>query len=206
MSQPQYIWRSLTPEQRTRLLLERLQNHRPWHSPPHWHNPGRRQFHITAACFEHAPYIGHTPARMDAFSQSLLDACAPHVDWIFAWCVLPNHYHLLVQTPDVLALLAALGQHHGRTSYAWNGQENTRGRQVFYRTVERAMRSERHYYATLNYVHHNPVHHGYVKRWDEWPWSSAAEFLKHIGRQETQRLWRTFPILDYGQGWDHPDL
>ena len=36
----------------------------------------------------------------------------------------------------------------------------TCGRKVFFRAVERAMRSDRRFWATLNYVHHNPVHHG----------------------------------------------
>jgi putative transposase len=201
-----YLWRSLTPEQRLNAFHERLTRALPWHSPPHRPNFATNQFHITAACFEHAPHIGHSPERMDDFSQSLISTCTPHVKWLFAWCVLPNHYHLLLETPDVLALLAALGQHHGRTSYLWNGQENTRGRQVFYRAVEREMRSDRHYYATLNYVHHNPVHHRYVSRWDQWPWSSAAEFLKSAGRIETERLWRSYPLKDYGTGWDDPEL
>jgi putative transposase len=43
------------------------------------------------------------------------------------------------------------------------------------------MKSERHFWVTLNYVHHNPVHHGYVKRWLDWPWSSARQYLAETG-------------------------
>jgi REP element-mobilizing transposase RayT len=88
----------------------------------------------------------------------------------FAWCVLPNHYHALVEAPDIKRLLHELGLLHGRTSHAWNGEEQTCGRKVFFRVVERAMRSDRHYWATLNYIHHNPVRHGYAECWTDWPW------------------------------------
>ena len=67
---------------------------------------------------------------------------------------------------------------------------------------ERKMRSERHYFATLNYILHNPVHHGDVQLWEEWPWSNAAEYLHTIGRETAIQIWKEFPILDYGAGWD----
>ena len=118
--------------------------------------------------------------------------------------MLPNHYHALVQAPDVLTLLARLGRLHGRTAHAWNGEEGTRGRNVFFRSVERVMRCDAHMFATLIYVHHNPVHHGYVKRWTDWPWSSAPQFLEQSGTAEAARIWRTYPVRGYGRGWDDP--
>ena len=206
MSHPEYRWRQLTPKQRAELLAWRQAREYPWHSPPHRADDDHLCFHITAACFEHRPCIGHTLARLDAFLQSLLALFAAHAAETFAWCVLPNHYHVLVQTPDIRVLLYDLGRFHGRTSYIWNSEENARGRQVFFRAVERAMRSDRHFWATLNYVHHNPVHHGYVERWTDWPWSSATEFLAHTEPEEAKRLWREYPLDDYGKGWDDPSL
>ena len=81
-----------------------------------------------------------------------------------------------------------------------------RGRKVFFRAAERAMRSDRHVWATLNYIHNNPVRHGYVDRWLEWPWSSAREYLSQVGRDEAARIWQSFPIRDFGEGWDDPEL
>jgi putative transposase len=206
MSPSEYRWRQLTAQQRAELLAWRQTREYPWHSPPHRADTGRLRFHITAACFEHRPYIGHTPARMDAFSRDLLTLFAAHGSQTWAWCVLPNHYHVLIETMDILGLLHHLGRFHGRTSHTWNGEDQARGRQVFFRAVERAMRSDRHFWATLNYVHHNPVHHGYVQRWLEWPWSSATEFLAQTDPDEAKRLWREYPLDDYGQGWDDPAL
>ena len=206
MSTPRYIWRQLTPKQREEVLAWRKDNARPWHSPPHRPNYGHLHFLISAACYEHAHHIGHSPQRMDGFSAALLELFQEHTTRTVAWCVLPNHYHALVETPNILKLLRELGRFHGRTSHAWNGEENTRGRQVFHRAVERFMRSERHFFATVNYVHNNPVHHGYVRLWSEWPWSSAAEYLEQMGRAEAERVWKEFPIRDYGKKWDDADV
>ncbi len=139
---------------------------------------------------------------MDDFAVELLSIFDANNCDVFAWCVLPNHYHALIEVPDVLAVLRDIGQFHGRSSYAWNGEEKVRGRKVFFRAVERAMRSERHYWATLNYVHHNPVHHGYTKRWTDWPWSGAVEYLAQTDPKEAKRIWRDYPIRNYGKGWD----
>lgn len=202
MPRPTYLWRQLSDDQRTELLAWRKDCKYPWHSPPHQPNFGHRRFLVSAACYEHNHYIGHTPHRMDAFSGALLETATTDGTEIYAWCVLPNHYHLLVNAPDILRLLHNLGRLHGRTSHQWNGEDNTRGRKVFFRAVERSMRSDRHFWATLNYVHHNPVHHGCVKMWTDWPWSSARQYLTHTDRVEAERIWREYPIRDYGKGWD----
>jgi len=68
------------------------------------------------------------------------------------------------------------------------------------------MRSDRHYWATLNYVHHNPVRHAYVERWTDWPWSSAAEYLAQAGASEAKRTWREYPLHEYGKNWDDPEM
>ncbi|MCW5559957.1 MAG: hypothetical protein KIT22_19230 [Verrucomicrobiae bacterium] len=160
---------------------------------------------VSAACYRHADYIGHSPQRMEEFSATLLRVFQEHATHPVAWCVLPNYYHALVEAPNILKLLHELGRFHGRTSHGWNGEESCRGRQVFHRAVERFMRSERHFLATVNYVHNNPVHHGYVRLWTEWPWSSAVEYLEQMGRAEAERIWREYPIRDYGKTWDDAD-
>ena len=64
------------------------------------------------------------------------------------------------------------------------------------------MRNSAHQWATINYVHHNPVKHGYVEKWHEWPWSSAMDFLASMNREEARQIWKAFPIERYGKGWD----
>jgi len=107
-----------------------------------------------------------------------------------------------LRSSRIAALREEIGHYNGRSSFNWNGEDNQRGRKVWYNCFEKPMKSERHFWATLNYVHHNPVHHGYVKRWQDWPWSSARQYLETVGSEEAKRIWLTYPILDYGKKWD----
>ena len=54
----------------------------------------------------------------------------------------------------------------------------------------------------IYYIHNNPVRHGYVKKWQEWPFSSAPEYLAAVGREQATAWWQEYPLLDYGAGWD----
>jgi putative transposase len=95
-----------------------------------------------------------------------------------------------------------LGKVHGTTSFRWNGEENQRGRKIWHSVSDRGMRNADHFWSTVNYIHHNPVKHGYVDQWTEWPFSSAGDFLDEIGRDQAVQLWKQYPLLDYGKGWD----
>jgi putative transposase len=64
------------------------------------------------------------------------------------------------------------------------------------------MRSESHYYTTLNYIHDNPVKHGYVTKWTDWPCSSVHWYLETKGREWLADCWRNYPVLNYGDKWD----
>jgi len=200
-----YEWRKMTPEERTEALERRQARRHPWHKPPH-EGIGEHSYHLSAACYEHRPVIGASPRRIEEFEADLLETIQPYQIEIYAWSILPNHYHLLVRTDRMKALIAAIGKLHGRKSYAWNQEENCRGRQVWSGCIERRIRSGRHFWATLNYVHNNPVRHGYVRKWVDWPYSSAGIYLDKLGRKEAERIWKEYPLLDYGKGWDDPDL
>ena len=196
-----YRWRKLSAEDREALLAWRRRLERPWHSPPHF-TEGPADFHLTAACYEHAPIVGHSPERMGDFCEALLSTLTGSRATVHAWCVLPNHYHLLLRVSELRQVLQDLGRLHGRTSFKWNGEEALRGRAVWTAPADRVMRSEAHFRATVNYIHHNPVKHSWVERWQDWPFSSASSWLAHVGREEALRLWKAYPILDYGSGWD----
>ncbi|MFN2510263.1 MAG: transposase [Pyrinomonadaceae bacterium] len=176
-----YNWRKLTNVQKQEALALRQSRHLPWHSPPHLDFDGARQYLISSTCYEHRAVIGTTAERMTECETSVIQICEEFCSQIYAWCILPNHYHALIKTERIAELRRGLGQFHGRSSFKWNGEDDRRGRKVWHNCFERAMKSERHFLATLNYVHHNAVHHGYVEHWQDWPWSSAREFLEQVG-------------------------
>ena len=197
-----YNWRRMTDEERQQALSIRRARKFPWHSPPHLDFEGVHQYLISSSCYEHAYVIGQSMERLTECEEELLEVCHNFCLSVYAWCILPNHHHTVVKTDRIKELRRALGRFHGRSSFKWNEEDGSRGRKVWHNCFERPIKSERHFWATLNYVHHNPVHHGYVDRWQDWPWSSASDFLSTMGRSRALNLWLRYPILDYGKKWD----
>lgn len=195
-----YEYGKLTQEQRNALVEERKLRGYPFHQPPH---PVREQTYylLTAACYEHQHHMTAAAHR-----QQILDLLFEQVVLygieVYAWVALTNHYHLLVHVPVFDALKIVFQRVHGRTAFEWNQEEYIRGRKVWYRYSDRAIRSERHYNTTLNYIHFNPVKHGLVDSPYDWAWSSVHWYLADRGREWLHDLWRDYPIKDYGKGWD----
>lgn len=195
-----YEYRGLTPEQRAELVKERLVQGYPPHSPPH-HVHGQQSYLLTATCYEHSTHM-HTGSRRRQVLDGLFEALITAGMEIRAWVVLPNHYHLVVHGAKMREVGQALRLVHGPTARQWNEQDDTPGRQVWYRFVDRAIRSERHYYTTLNYIHYNPVKHGWVGSPYSWTESSVHWYLHAYGREWLRDLWVCYPIRSYGERWD----
>ncbi|WDE99129.1 hypothetical protein PQO03_14935 [Lentisphaera profundi] len=196
-----YDWRNLSEVDKDRTLEWRKFRAYPKHNTPHLEGVSKL-YHISAACFEHKNIIGLNPVRMNEFCKKLVAFCEAHDLGLHAWCVLPNHYHLLLRIEDLKEFSILHGRFHGSLSHQWNSEDGTRGRKCFFNHSDRAIRSERHFWVTMNYVHNNPVHHTYVKKWQEWPYSSAIDFIASVGIEQARTIWREFPVRDYGKKWD----
>ena len=196
-----YEWRRMTEAEKEMVRKARREKRYPWHSPPHQIGD-MLYYHVTAACYEHKHYIGYSADRLASFSEILVRTFTQAQADIYAWCVLPNHYHVLVKVDDFAQLIKETGRMHGRTAFYWNREEKRRGRKVWCNCYDRYIRGERHFWATMNYIHHNPVHHNYVAKWQDWPFSSAIEFMEAFDMAQISRIWNTYPILNYGKGWD----
>ena len=192
----------MTEEKRLEVLKLRQQCRVPLHSPPHYGANGWNRYHLSAANYGHVPIIGETPERMAAFSIALCDVLSADGCSLLAWCVLPNHWHALVGTEDLKAVLTGVSRLHGKNSFEWNGEDNARGRQCWHCCTDRRIRSEAHFCAARNYVYHNPIKHGYVDKWDAWLFSSACDFLDEVEREQAAQMWKEYPVLDMGKEWD----
>ena len=195
-----YEYRRLTPKEQQELVRQRLARGYPAHEPPH-PIQDRDYYLLTAVCYEHAPHM-QTPQRRQDVLDRLFTAMTNVGVEIRAWVVLPNHYHLLTFVPDFKLLGACFKEVHGPTAVTWNREDGRSGRKVWYRFTDRAMRSEAHYYTTLNYIHYNPVKHKWAASPYEWSESSVHWYLEHHGRDWLRDVWRTHPVRDYGQEWD----
>jgi REP element-mobilizing transposase RayT len=94
---------------------------------------------------------------------------------LHAWCVMPNHVHVII---ELLGNYSVGEIVHSWKSYTAKRLEvpNTGGRahsvwQPDY--FDRFIRNERHFAATVGYIHRNPVLAGLVANAEDWIWSSA---------------------------------
>jgi len=197
-----YEYRRMTTEERARVLAGRKVLRRPWHAPPHFEQSDG-VYLISAACYEHRSIMA-METRRTAWEAMLLDRLVSEaiddID-VCAWVVLPNHYHLLIEG-DLRSFARRIGRLHNGTATQWNREDRTPGRKVWHRFSDRAIRSERHYYASLNYLHANPVKHRHATCIDEWPWSSFGLYLETVGGERLAQWWKQYPVDDYGKGWD----
>jgi putative transposase len=190
----------MTAAQRLEALHHRQQHRRPWHAPPHSPD-GTNTYLITAACHRHQPFLDN-PDRRTEWEARLLAGFQDHARFeLRGWVVGPNHYHLLASV-DLEKFGTWLGREHNRSSTVWNRRDKAPGRKVWFRFADRRIRGERHYWAALNYIHGNPVKHGWVDRADKWPWSSLVDYLEQFGRTRMRNVWQEYPVGTMGEQWD----
>jgi len=59
------------------------------------------------------------------------------------------------------------------------------------------VRDERDYWTRFNYIHYNPVKHGYVQSPEKWEYSSYRNIVARKGQEWVDDVWGTYPILEY---------
>lgn len=97
---------------------------------------------------------------------------------VSAWVILDNHYHFMAFIRESRSLAPFMNQLHGRTSFILNKLDMSKGRKVWYNFWDRIIHGKAEYWATFNYIHFNPVKHGYVKEPQSWQYSSYRDYLK----------------------------
>jgi len=91
---------------------------------------------------------------------------------ILAYCLMPNHVHLIVVPQHANSLARALGRTHSEYALAWNRAAGRSGHVWQNRFFSCAM-DESHAIRAVRYVERNPVRAGLASTPWEWPWSSA---------------------------------
>lgn len=102
--------------------------------------------------------------------------CATARTAVWAWCLMPNHVHLILVPSAEDGLRAALGETHRRYTRLINEREGWRGHLWQSRFASFPM-DERHLLACARYVELNPVRAGLVRAAADWRWSSARAHL-----------------------------
>ena len=99
-----------------------------------------------------------------------------HVD-IWAYCLMPNHIHLIAIPKTKDGLNFAIGEAHRRYTRRINFREGWRGH-LWQGRFSSFIMDERYLLACTRYIELNPVRTGLVKKPEEWLWSSAEPHMK----------------------------
>src|SRR5215472_15097990 len=137
-----YNYRTMSPLERRRVVEARRAKRQPWHAPPHWTLEGSDIFLVSSSCYEHVPIIGKSPERMTECEEGLLAVWQASPNQVYAWCILPNHYHALVKSQSIKQLCEQIGKFHGRSSFKWNARTiQEAGRSGIAASIERFVTS-----------------------------------------------------------------
>ena len=112
--------------------------------------------------------------------RDTLVSVAAELGWeLQAWAVMANHYHFIAISPErANTLRQMISKLHTVSARELNRIDDAPGRRVWFQYWDSHITYERSYLARLNYVHHNPVHHGVVATGAEYPWCSVAWFVR----------------------------
>jgi REP element-mobilizing transposase RayT len=102
---------------------------------------------------------------------------------VSAYCLMPTHYHLLVQTPD--ANLARCMRHlNGVYTQRYNVRNKCDGTLFRGRYKSILVDADSYLLELVRYIHRNPLRAGLVSRIDHYLWSSHKGYLSDSSKWE----------------------
>lgn len=126
-------------------------------------------FFITIGTHERHQWFQLYPDLADAFIGILKSLAKERDATLFAWSVMPDHIHLLVQDQDVVEFVRRL---KGRMTP--QGRKAEPGRKLWQRSFyDHALLKEESVYQVTMYIWENPVRAGLVEEPQEYKWSGS---------------------------------
>lgn len=116
---------------------------------------------------------------------------------LYAWIILDNHLHILIRTKTGKMLGKFINSFQGKSAIELNKMDNNLGRKVWYQYWDRCIRNEKEFYTRINYIHHNPVKHKYVKNIEEYEFSSYHHYREKYGEEWLTDCFMKYPIYDF---------
>ncbi len=124
------------------------------------------------------------------FIEKISKLVTPLCD-IFAWCIMPNHFHLLVSVnekgasnisekhrPETTLLSKNLGTLLSSYTLAINKKYNRRGYLFAHKTTAKQLNFAKQNYVAncFFYIHQNPYTSGLVEKIEDWEYSSFRDY------------------------------
>ena len=147
-----------------------------------------------------------------AYLSLLRRWCDKHDVRIWAYCLMPNHVHLIVVPSSADGLWRGIGEAHRRYTRRVNLREGWRGHLWQDRFTSYVM-DDSYLLAAARYVERNPVKAGLAASPADWPWSSAAAHVASRSDAVAEGDWLAERIAgwvctwgEYLRDWDEPDV
>ena len=120
--------------------------------------------------------IFHDASDYRLFLEVLKDTAKMWNLKVSAYCLMPNHYHLLVQTPD--GNLSRCMRHlNGVYTQRFNCKNKFDGQLFRGRYKSVLVEEDSHLVELLRYIHRNPLKANIIKNLDNYYWSSHHGYL-----------------------------
>ncbi len=116
----------------------------------------------------------------DLYKRLMAEWCRARGVAVWAYCLMPNHVHLIAVPSNGQSLRAAIGEAHRRYTLMVNQRQGWRGCLWQGRFFSFPLDAG-HLYNAVRYVEQNPVRAGLVARPGDWPHSSARA---HLARRD----------------------
>lgn len=133
-----------------------------------------------------------------AYIDLMAEWCRRYDVAIWAWCLMPDHAHLIAVPANEEGLARAIGEAHRRYTCRINSREQWRGHLWQERFASCPM-DDNYLLATARYIEMNPVAAQLVRRPGDYPWSSAQAHLTGID----DRLTQVAPLLKLVPNWSN---
>ncbi len=125
------------------------------------------------------------------YLEILTDCCHRHNTDIWAYCLMPDHVHLIAIPKETNSLTSCLRAAHGRYTRYINRRTGKTG-QFWQGRYSSHLLDEDYLIACARYIEINPVKREYVTKPEEWQWSSANP---HIMKKDDS-LVKVKPLLE----------
>ena len=135
-----------------------------------------RELHRRIARFEDAGHGACVLHRHDCAGiiQATLTTGHPTRYRLLAWCVMPNHVHILFKLAPDFSLGAVIRAWKGASALAINRLLDRAGPLWMADYFDRLIRDLKHLYDCRAYIRNNPVKAGLCAHPEDWPFSSAG--------------------------------
>jgi putative transposase len=170
------------------------------HRPVHIYK-GETYYFVSSSTFNKQPII-NSDGKKQYLKELLADKARIFSVGIKAWVIMDNHYHLLFKLRDEDTLSKFIGGINGASSRYFNKMDNISNRRVWYKGKywDRCIRSEKDFWTRFNYIHNNPIKHGFVPSIDEldqYKFSSWNYYKEKYGREWLSSVLKEYPVIDF---------